>query len=220
MLSAFRPPLMSKQAIWLLALLLVWTPPESAAQAPPSQVQQADPVVPPVVDEGVDVISASKRQERLVNAPVTMSVITEEVIGNAPAQSLTDLLRLVPGVNSVRTSARDVNLTTRSATGTLSDSTLVLLDGRSVYQDFFGFVLWDFLPVDTTEIKQVEVIRGPASAVWGANAMTGVVNVITKTPREMAEEAGRKRVRTHQFGSVSSTGPAPASALKAVGCSP
>jgi outer membrane receptor protein involved in Fe transport len=191
MLSALRPKLMSKQAIWLLALLLVWTPPESAAQAPPRQVQPADPEDPPV-DDGVDVISASKRQERLVNAPVTMSVISEEVIGNAPAQSLTDLLRLVPGVNSVRTSARDVNITTRSATGTLSDSTLVLLDGRSVYQDFFGFVLWDFLPVDTTEIKQVEVIRGPASAVWGANAMTGVVNVITKTPMEMAEEAGRK----------------------------
>ena len=78
-----------------------------------------------------------------------------------------------------------MNVTTRAATGTLSDSMLVLLDGRSVYQDFFGFVLWDFLPVDTTEIKQIEVIRGPASAVWGANAMTGVVNVITKTPREM-----------------------------------
>src|SRR4029077_12053330 len=69
--------------------------------------------------------------------------------------------------------------------GTLSDSLLVLLDGRSIYQDFFGFVAWDFLPIDPMEIKQIEVIRGPASAVWGANAMTGVVNVITKTPREM-----------------------------------
>jgi outer membrane receptor protein involved in Fe transport len=96
-----------------------------------------------------------------------------------------DLLRLVPGLNTVQTSARDVNVTSRAATGTLSDSLLVLLDGRSVYQDFFGTVLWDFLPVDTSEIKQIEVIRGPASAVWGANAMTGVVNVITKTPREM-----------------------------------
>jgi iron complex outermembrane receptor protein len=78
-----------------------------------------------------------------------------------------------------------VNVNIRAATGTLSDSTLVLLDGRSVYQDFFGFVMWDFLPVDPSEIKQIEVIRGPASAVWGANAMTGVVNVITKSPKEM-----------------------------------
>ncbi len=131
------------------------------------------------------VITASKVEELLLNAPTTMTVVTDEMIGNAPAQSVTDLLQTVPGLNIARTSARDVNVTTRAATGTLADSMLVLLDGRSVYQDFFAFVLWDFLPVDTTEIKQVEVIRGPASAVWGANAMTGVINVITKTPREM-----------------------------------
>ena len=131
------------------------------------------------------VITASKVEELLLNAPTTMTVVTDETIGNAPAQSVTDLLQTVPGLNMARTSARDVNVTTRAATGTLADSMLVLLDGRSVYQDFFAFVLWDFLPVDTTEIKQIEVIRGPASAVWGANAMTGVINVITKTPREM-----------------------------------
>jgi iron complex outermembrane receptor protein len=143
------------------------------------------------------VVIASKREEQLINAPATVSVISEEAIGNAPAPSVTDLLRVVPGVNTVRTSARDVNITTRAAAGTLSDSMLVLLDGRSVYQDFFGLVLWDFLPVDTTEIKQIEVIRGPASAVWGANAMTGVVNVITKTPREM--QGSSVSIRFGQF---------------------
>src|SRR6185295_6667189 len=121
----------------------------------------------------------------LLNAPATMTVLTEDLIANMATHSVTDLLRLVPGLNTVQSSARDVNVTSRAATGTLSDSLLVLLDGRSIYQDFFGFVAWDFLPVDTTEIKQIEVIRGPASAVWGANAMTGVVNVITKSPREM-----------------------------------
>ena len=75
--------------------------------------------------------------------------------------------------------------TTRGATGTLATGQLALLDGRSLYQDFFGFVMWDFLPVNLNEIKQVEVIRGPASAVWGANALNGVVNVISKAPREM-----------------------------------
>src|SRR5689334_21037881 len=114
-----------------------------------------------------------------------MTVLTADVIGAAPNLTLTELLRLVPGVNTVQTSARDVNVTVRAATGTLSDSTLVLLDGRSIYQDFFGFVLWDFLPIDTGEIQQIEVIRGPASAVWGANAMTGVINVISRSPRDM-----------------------------------
>jgi outer membrane receptor protein involved in Fe transport len=132
------------------------------------------------------VVSASKRCEDLINAPATMTVLTEDVIGATPSPRIADLMRLVPGVNIAQTSARDVNITLRGATGTLEDSTLVLLDGRSVYQDFFGFVMWDFFPVDPGQIKQIEVIRGPASAVWGANALTGVVNVITRTPREMA----------------------------------
>ena len=80
-------------------------------------------------------------------------------------------------------------------------SQLALLDGRSLYQDFFGFVMWDFLPVNLNEIKQIEVIRGPASAVWGANALNGVVNVITKSPREMqgtSVHARRRRVRSRR----------------------
>src|SRR4029077_13972929 len=93
-------------------------------------------------------------------------------------------LRSVPGVNITQVSARDINITTRAATSTLATGNLALLDGRTLYQDFFGFVMWDFLPVNLNEIKQIEVIRGPASAVWGANALTGVVNVITKSPRD------------------------------------
>ena len=60
----------------------------------------------------------------------------------------------------------------------------MLLDGRSIYLDFFGLVLWDLVPTNPNDIKQIEVVRGPASAVWGANALSGVVNIITKTPRE------------------------------------
>ena len=91
----------------------------------------------------------------------------------------------MPGVNVSQTSARDFNITMRGATSTLATSTLALLDGRSLYLDFFGFVAWDLLPVNPNELQQIEVIRGPASAVWGANAMNGVVNFISKTPREL-----------------------------------
>lgn len=156
----------------------------AASGAQPSARQQ--PSAPEAEGgEDVVVVTASRREELLLNAPAAVSVVTDETISTAPGQTLPDLLRAVPGINVAQTSARDVNVNSRSAAGTLSDSLLVLLDGRSIYQDFFGFVVWDFLPVDTSEIKQVEVIRGPASAVWGANAMTGVVNVISKTPREM-----------------------------------
>lgn len=130
------------------------------------------------------VVSASKIESKLADAPVTMSVVSPATLASAPSQNFGDVLRNVPGVNVIQTSARDVNLSMRQGTTTLATSTLVLLDGRSIYLDFFGLVLWDLVPSNPADIKQVEVVRGPASAVWGANALTGVVNIITKTPRE------------------------------------
>ena len=84
----------------------------------------------------------------------------------------------------IQLSARDVQVTSRSPGNTLTHSQLVLVDGRSAYLDFFGLVLWDLLPTNFDDVEQIEVVRGPASAVWGANAMTGAVNIITKPPRE------------------------------------
>lgn len=130
------------------------------------------------------VVTASRVESSLVNAPATMSVVSSETIQTTPAQNYGDLLRSVPGLNVVQTSARDVNMTSRQGTSTLSNSQLALLDGRSIYLDFFGLILWDFVPSNPMDIKQIEVVRGPASAVWGANALTGVINIITKTPRE------------------------------------
>ena len=132
------------------------------------------------------VVTASKVESTIANAPATMSVITAETLETSPSQNFGDLLRSVPGMNVIQMSARDINLTSRQATSTLTTSQLVLLDGRSIYLDFFGLVLWDLIPNNPAEIKQIEVVRGPASAVWGANALTGVVNIITKSPREAA----------------------------------
>jgi iron complex outermembrane receptor protein len=130
------------------------------------------------------VVSATKTESALIDAPATMSVVSANVLETTPAQNYGDLLRSVPGVNAIQLSARDVNLTNRQGTSTLSNTQLVLLDGRSIYLDFFGLVLWDFVPTNLSDIKQIEVVRGPASAVWGANAVTGAVNIITKSPRE------------------------------------
>jgi outer membrane receptor protein involved in Fe transport len=156
---------------------------QSSGQQPEQKPEQT-PEEPQKYEETV-VVSASKTEEKLINAPATMTVIGAQTIQSAPSQNFAELLRAVPGVNLTQVSARDINVTARGATGTLATGQLALLDGRSLYQDFFGFVMWDFLPVNLNEIKQVEVIRGPASAVWGANALYGVVNVITKSPREM-----------------------------------
>ena len=152
-------------------------------------VGETDLLVPPVrltlaqLAETV-VVSASRTDRALIDAPATMSVVTSQVLATTPAQTYGDLLRGLPGVNVIQLSAREVNITNRSATSTLANSQLVLLDGRSLYLDFFGLVLWDFLPTNLNDVKQIEVIHGPASAIWGANAMTGVVNILTKSPRE------------------------------------
>lgn len=155
------------------------------AQDPDPAPAEQQPQQPVRVEETV-VVSATKVEQQLINAPATITVIGPQTLDVAPSLSYADILRAVPGVNVTQISARDVNLTPRGSTSTLSTNQLAVLDGRSLYQDFFGFVMWDFMPVNLDEIARIEVIRGPASAIWGANAMNGVVNVITKSPRELA----------------------------------
>ena len=169
---------------WALAWVL-------ALGAPAMWAQQATTAAAPPAEEPVDtieeviVVSASRTEQRVAEAPATVTVLTSQDIAQTPADDYGDLLRNVPGLNVAQISARDIQITGRGSTNSLATSQLVMLDGRSLYLDFFGFVMWDFLPVNTTEIKQIEVVRGPGSAVWGANAMSGVVNLITKRPREM-----------------------------------
>ncbi len=135
--------------------------------------------------EEVIVVTASRTEQVLHEVPAAVTVLQAAQIEQIPADDFGDLLRNVPGMNVTQLGARDINMKTRGATGTLETGQLVLLDGRSIYLDFFGFVMWDFMPVNTSDIKQIEIVRGPGGAVWGANAMGGVVNVITKSPREM-----------------------------------
>jgi outer membrane receptor for ferrienterochelin and colicins len=179
---------MTVRPLFCAALLLMAAP--SFAQQ-----QQQQPPPPQNPDEPVSyeeqvVVTASRGEQQLVNAPATVTLITNEAIQNAPAMNIGDLLRAVPGLNVTQASARDVNITARGATSTLATSQLALVDGRSVYLDFFGMVMWDLVPTNPNDIRQIEVIRGPASAVWGANAMSGVVNVITRSPREIAAAGG------------------------------
>ena len=132
------------------------------------------------------VVSASRTESTVLNAPATLTVVPVSTLQALPSHSFADALRTVPGMNVVQLSARDINLTSRQATSTLATSQLALLDGRSLYLDFFGLVMWDLVPTGPGDIKQIEVVRGPASAVWGANALSGVVNIITRPPGEAA----------------------------------
>jgi len=135
---------------------------------------------------GVTLVVTATRNEELSiqDAPVSISVIQSDAIASSPGQNFGDLLRSVPGLNVVQTSAREINLASRQSAPLLTNSQIALIDGRTVYSDFFNIIFWDLIPTNVGDIKQVEVVRGPASAMWGANAATGVVNIITKPPRE------------------------------------
>jgi len=154
------------------------------------------------------VVTASRTEQLLLNAPTAITILDGAFIQASPAGNYADLLRGVPGLNVSQTSARDINITSRAATNTLATTQLVLMDGRTVYQDFFGFVLWDLLPISFSEVDRIEVQRGPSSAVWGANAMTGVVNVITKSPHSLgntlAVRGGAGEVGTGFFSALTS----------------
>jgi iron complex outermembrane receptor protein len=167
---------------------------DEPAEAPQSQPGETEDEL--TADEEIDallgpqheetmIVTASRKEESLLDAPVSITVVGELQIETSPAENMADLLRGVPGLNAAQTSARQISVSTRTPTSALANSQLVMVDGRSIYQDFFGLVMWDVLPVQLDELKQVEVLRGPGSAVWGANALSGVVNVRTKTPREL-----------------------------------
>jgi len=174
-------------ALLCVLLAIAGVSAQGATQQPPAGPQPTPPPDEPEVPVYVEavVVTASKVEQQIVNAPATVSVVSSDTIQSSPINNFAELLREVPGMNISQTSARDYNITMRGATSTLATSQLALLDGRSLYLDFFGFIAWDLVPVNAFELKQVEVIRGPASAIWGANALNGVINFISKTPREL-----------------------------------
>lgn len=130
------------------------------------------------------VVTGGRREELVRHTPAAVSVLGADEIQSRPVQNYADVLRNVPGVNVIQFSARDVQFTARGAASQASNKTLALVDGRPAYQPYYGMIVWDLLGVDFDEIKRVEVMRGPGSALWGTNALTGVVNIITRDPDE------------------------------------
>lgn len=132
----------------------------------------------------VEVTSVGKRPQRLDQAAAAVTVITQEDIRRSGATTLVELLRLVPGVHVGRISSDDWAVGIRGFSSRLSRSMLVLIDGRSVYTPLFAGVYWQVQDTLLEDVDRVEVIRGPGGTLWGANAVNGVVNVITKSATE------------------------------------
>ncbi len=129
------------------------------------------------------VVTASKYRQPISQSPSNLYVITSEDIRQSGATDIPTLLRRIPGLEVLQMSGADFNVSARGDNQVLANKVLLMVDGRSVYIDAQGFVFWKALPVTLPEIERIEVLKGPASSLYGFNAFDGVVNIITKNPK-------------------------------------
>jgi len=140
------------------------------------------------------IVTSSRHGQSPLESPSTISVLSRHEIASSGATNIPDLLRRVVGVDVMALSGAQPDVSIRGFNQEMSNKVLVLVDGRTVYQDMWGTVLWSALPIGLADIERIEVTRGPGAAIYGANAFTGVVNIITRRPgegiREIQVEAG------------------------------
>ncbi len=129
----------------------------------------------------VQVTSVSKKPQRVSESAAAVHVITSEDIRRSGATSIPELLRNVPGLNVARIDSSKWAITARGFNGLFSNKLLVLRDGRTLYTPLFSGVFWDVQDTLLDDIERIEVIRGPGGTIWGANAVNGVINIITKS---------------------------------------
>ena len=129
----------------------------------------------------VTVTSASRREERLIDAPSSIFVITSEDIRRSGATLLPEALRLAPNLQVARGDNNQYLISARGGLFGTGNKMLVLVDGRTVYTPLFAGVFWDAQAIMLEDVDRIEVISGPGGTLWGTNAVNGVINVITKT---------------------------------------
>ena len=127
-----------------------------------------------------EISSVSRRNQSLANVPAAAFVISAEDIRRSGATVLPDVLRMVPGIEVAQIDNGRYAVTARGFNGRFANKLQVLVDGRSIYSTLFSGVMWEHDPVPLDDIERVEVIRGPGAAMWGANAVNGVINIITR----------------------------------------
>ena len=171
-------------AVWTLGLAAALC---FSAQA--GEVAAGDPVaslgelsLEQLVD--LQITSVSKRETALASSPAAVAVLTQEDIRRLGATSIPEALRAVPGVDVAQIRANAWAVSVRGFNDEYANKLLVLMDGRSIYTPTFGGVFWNLQDVVLEDLDRIEVVRGPGATLWGANAVNGVINIITKSARE------------------------------------
>ena len=169
----------------LAAALLVLPPGVVAGQAADSPSAPPDlTALDPSELMQVEVTSVSRKRETRWRTPAAISVVTRDDIRRSGATSVVEALRLVPGLHVARIDSNKWAVGVRGFASGLTRSLLVMIDGRTVYSPLFAGTYWEAQDVLLEDVERIEVIRGPGGSLWGANAVNGVVNVITRSSRE------------------------------------
>ena len=152
----------------------------------------------------MEVTSVSKKEQKLSQVAAAIFVVTPEDIERSEATNIPDLLRMVPGLNVAQINSNTWAISARGFNSQFASKLLALIDGRAGYTPLFGGVNWDTQDVPLEDIERIEVIRGPGGAVWGANAVNGVINIITKkaeaTPGMLV--TGGAGTQAQEFGTL------------------
>lgn len=149
--------------------------------------------------------SATGKPQRVSEVSLNMEIITQEEIKRTGARTIPDAIRHIPGINVFQMTETQQEVAIRGLGGSYNDRILVLINGRQVFMDYYGLVVWDSLPVQLNEIRQIEVVKGPNTALFGFNAVGGVINIVTYNPMYDDIDAVTAELGTHEQRAASLT---------------
>ncbi len=188
--------------------------PVAPQDLPPDDRQQGEPGADDLLELGIEqlrripvapaleeVVSTVARQQSTVGrSPAAVYVVTPEMIRRSGAQTIAEALRMVPGLQVAQRDSNKWAISSRGFNRTFANKLLVQIDGRTVYTPVFAGTFWDVQDVVLEDIARIEVIRGPGATVWGANAVNGVINIITKSAGDTCGIYAKAGGGTHEKG--------------------
>ena len=186
----------SRVLVLVLAAAVLTASPAAAQSGRPSWMRGLDDLM------SLEVTSVSKKEQRLSDTSAAVYVVTREEIRRSGLRTVADLLRLVPGLHVAQIDGNKWAISSRGLGGRFAKHVLVMIDGRSIYTPYYAGVFWDAVDVPVDIIERIEVIRGPGASIWGANAVNGVINIITTTDSVRRETAVIGGAGGKNFGTV------------------
>lgn len=176
--AGIQLPLVRARGLGIGAAMLLLA---GTAIAEPTPTELAEMKIEDLLSAKVTVSSVARRPGTVDQSPAAITVITQEDIRRSGATSIAEVLRMVPGMDVANVDAHEWAISTRGFNGLFANKLLVMMDGRSVYTSLFSGTSWDAQDAILDDIDRIEVVRGPGASLWGANAVNGVINIVTKS---------------------------------------